>query len=455
MRYSIFFIVVIISCSNISYGQQNSELSNFAPTVYPDRIMMTIPGNPATSRAISWRTVFNDTISVGEIALADANSKLEEQSVKIAGTFAAWEEGSQSSMGHKVVFENLQPDTKYNYRVGNGEYWSEWFQFETSSDSAEKFSFLYFGDVQNDIKSYGSRTLRQAYSHFSDADFMLFAGDLVSISDDRYWSEFFYAGGWIFGMVPSIVTPGNHEYDSHENRSRTFGKHWNQIYTMPNNSPSEKYYNRFYYVDYQGVRFVSIDSPAIETYVEDSTMLLNWLEKTFADNPNRWTVVLTHFPVYSCSQGRSNEKYKNTIKPLLEKHGVDLVLQGHDHSYCRGQNLDKVGPNCKNAPMYIVSMAGPKMYGLDVSFWSDRVASKTQLYQHITISNDTLHFKSFMVTGELYDDFMLVKNKNGVNHFIESEEVANILQRSEMPKGARRKYTEQDLQKYRQKFQDK
>lgn len=50
-------------------AQENNGSENFAPTNYPDRIMMTIPGNPATSRAVSWRTVYGNTNSVGEIAL--------------------------------------------------------------------------------------------------------------------------------------------------------------------------------------------------------------------------------------------------------------------------------------------------------------------------------------------------------------------------------------------------
>ena len=189
--------------------------TEFPPTACPDRIMLTIPGDPATTRAVSWRTVYEDTVSIGEIALMDAAPELEKSNVTVTRTFAPWEEGSQDAMGHKVIFKDLKPDTKYAYRVGNNENWSEWFQFKTSSDRTEPFSFLYLGDVQNNIKSYGSRILRQAYSHFPNADFMLFVGDLVKESREEYWSEFFYAGGWIFGMMPSIPTPGNHEYDEH------------------------------------------------------------------------------------------------------------------------------------------------------------------------------------------------------------------------------------------------
>lgn len=451
MKNLYLLFIIFIGCT-APHAQTASEFANFEPTTSPDRIMLSIPGNPATSRAVSWRTAFEDTVSIGEIARMDAAPELEQNPVQQKGIYAPWETGNLKAMGHKVVFENLQPSTQYAYRVGNGEQWSEWFHFETSSDKTEPFSFLYFGDVQNDIKSYCSRTLRQAYSHFPNADFMLFAGDLVSRSQEEYWREFFYAGGWIFGMMPSIATPGNHEYDKPENQARTFSNHWQQIFTFPANSPAKEYENRSYYLDYQGVRFVSLDSPALGEYKNDSTLVLNWLDQTLAENPHSWTIVFTHYPVYSCSQGRNAEWYRRAVKPILEEHGVDLVLQGHDHTYCRGQNLENVNPETKNPPMYVVSVAGPKMYGLNTSFWSDRMASETQLYQHIGIAGDTLSFKSFMVNGQLYDDFMLIKTKGSANKVVVSEDVAEITQRTNIPEKAKQKYTEEEILKYKQQF---
>ena len=93
--------------------------------------------------------------------------------------------------------------------------------------------------------------------------------------------------------------PGNHEYDERENQPRTFSKHWNQIFTLPGNGPSEEFRDRNYYIDYQGVRFVSLDSPAFEGNSEDDEMVFGWLDQTLADNPNRWAIVFTHYPVYS------------------------------------------------------------------------------------------------------------------------------------------------------------
>jgi hypothetical protein len=221
---------------------------------------------------------------------------------------------------------------------------------------------------------------------------------------------------------------------------------------MPSNSPGEKYQDRMYFMDYQGVRFISFDSPAFGEFNEDSTLLLNWLEETLRANPNRWTVFFTHYPIYSCSQGRNNEQYRNALQPLLEKYSVDLVLAGHDHTYCRGFNQERAMMKTKNLPLYVVSMAGPKMYGLNTSFWADRVASMIQLYQHISISGNKLEYKSFTVSGELYDHFVILKNRQGRNQFREGRPVGKIEQRIEIPADAIKRYSEEDLQKFREKF---
>lgn len=447
MTKRIFIFITACLIWNLAVAQENVALDNA-----PECIMLTISGNPATSRAVSWRTGVEDTVSVAELVKLTPAPELEEGAVRISGTHTFWEEGAADyKMGHKVLFDNLTPGTQYAYRVGNGQNWSEWFQFKTASDRVEPFSFLYFGDVQNDIKSLGSRTIRQACLHFPDARFMLFAGDLVGRSTRDYWDEFFYAGGWLFGTIPSLPVAGNHEYYPNEGNKRPFSTHWNQIYTLPDNAPREDYRNRIYYTDYQGVRLIGLDAVNVEDE-KDGRMIVGWLEETLKSNPCKWCIVFLHYPVYSCSQGRNDDSYREILKPVLEKYGVDLVLQGHDHTYCRGFNLTGAGKNCKNHPMYVVSVAGPKMYGLNVSFWSDRMASNTQLYQHISIDGDVLSFQAFDVTGKLYDAFSLMKRKGKENLFVEGEEIKNLKMNTQIPESALKKYSAEELKKYKTKF---
>lgn len=428
----------------------------FPPTTVPDRIMLTIPGDPSTSAAISWRTIITDTLSIGQIAEAGAVPNPEKNALTVTGTFGPWEKGSSTAMGHKVVFKDLKPSTKYIYRAGNGNTWSEWFTISTASAYPEPFSFLYMGDVQTDIASQCSRVLRQAYSHFPESKFFLFAGDIVNRSQDDLWHQFFTAGGWIFGMIPTMPTPGNHEYntDPVDKNKRIFSSHWQQIFTMPANGPNPAFDSRIYYIDYQGVRFISLDSPAIGYSESDSDLILKWLEETIAANTNKWTVVFTHYPIYSCSQGRDSEEYRNKVRPLLEKYGVDLVLQGHDHTYCRGQNIPQAGKVFKNLPVYVVSVSGPKMYGLNSSLWADRVASEIQLYQNISFAGNKLTYRSFTADGELYDGFSIVKNKKGANKYSELPEIKVIKERITIPESRIGSYKPEEIGKIEKRIKN-
>lgn len=447
------YFILLLAVFFLAIACQKKEIGDISTaSKSPDRIMLSIPGDPSQSRAVTWRTSTLSKKSIGQITKATSSPFFEDQPMNVIGSTSFWEEGDTSALGHKVIFENLIPETMYVYRVGDGENWSEWFQITTSSDENKSFSFIYLGDFQNDIKEYCSRTIRQAYSHFPNAEFILFAGDLVSGSTESYWNEFFYAGNWIFGTMPSIATPGNHEYKKDEKtNSQIFSKQWNQIFVAPENNP-ENLENRTYFLDFQGVRFISLDSPAMEYAEENLGNTIKWLNNVLSDNPNRWTILFTHYPVYSCAQGRDNENYRKVLKPILEKYGVDLVLQGHDHTYCRGQNLNNIGSECKNPPMYMVSVSGPKMYGLNVNKWSDRVASDTQLYQNIEINGDTIKVETFTVIGELYDSFLLVKGENGVNKVVEADVVQNAKENVEIPESAKKKYSEDELKKYKEQY---
>jgi hypothetical protein len=59
------------------------------------------------------------------------------------------------------------------------------------------------------------------------------------------------------------------------------------------------------------------------------------------------------------------------------------------------------------------------MYQLDRKPWMQKALEHTQLYQIISIQNDTLRYEARSVTGELRDAFELVKQRNGINRLVE------------------------------------
>jgi hypothetical protein len=154
----------------------------------------------------------------------------------------------------------------------------------------------------------------------------------------------------------------------------------------------------------------------------------SWLDKVLAEAPGPWKFVLFHQPIFTCARAKDTEVLKTAWKPVFERHNVDLVLQGHDHCYGRwtAEEGAKFAREARaggahQGPVYLVSVAGAKMYGLnDRSGWQpDRVAEDTSLFQTIDIASDRLTLKAFLNTGVLYDGFSLTKDKAGRNRFAE------------------------------------
>jgi len=489
----------------------------YAPSPIPERITLTWNGDPSTTQAVTWRTDTSVKRAVADIALANANGRAMKKT-RVSADTTFFESDINKAHYHSVTFKNLQPDTLYAYRVGDGKNWSEFFHFKTAKAAPAPFSFIYFGDAQNDVKTHWSRVFREAFRDAPRASFILHAGDLIDEDySDAEWGEWHGAAGWVNGTIPILATPGNHEYyranrGPEEERiwrnvngekiqviaditevktknseiykihahvegeplskaylevndkdeiihvskgikdvlgftpedilgtdigerpvkdrirkkgQKTVSEHWKTQFDFPRQSPPEGLEETCYYIDYQGVRLISLDSNQLE---EEQ---VPWLRKVLEDNPNTWTIVTFHHPMFSPSKGRDNPSLREHWKPLLDKYRVDLVLNGHDHTYARTGKLNKqvqesnVAAGYKQAydpnigTVYVVSVSGPKMYNITNKAFAKKTAENTQLYQIINVDQDKLIYQAYKATGELYDAFELTKQPGKANLLVE------------------------------------
>lgn len=405
----------------------------FAATGYPDRIVLTPGANPATEMGVSWRTDPRQQKAEAEIAPAIDGPSIAHFAKVAAGVSAAIVTENGDARYHQVRFSGLRPDTAYLYRLKGADGWSEWFQFRTAADGFRPFTFLYFGDTQNDILSISSRVIREAFYATAAPALAIHAGDLVAqreekVHDDE-WGEWTAAGAHHFATIPQLPAAGNHEYidatfpDGEE--TRLLGPHWPLSFALPDNgAPGAE--ATTYYVDYQGVRFIVLDGTAAIDLgsIEAQT---RWLDGLLADNPNRWTVALFHQPIHTCARPNDTAALKAAWKPIFEKRNIDLVLQGHDHCYSRlTSEAGKVASaqaqasGATQGPVYVVSVTGAKMYGLNdrSATQPDRVAEDTELYQKIDVTADKLVFRAFTPTGRLYDGFELTRRPDGKKQIV-------------------------------------
>lgn len=415
------------------------------PSAYPDRVVLSWSDDPTRTQSVTWRTDTSVTTASAQVALATDGPAFGTLAATVPATTDTLDARRVPDAGvtvhyHSATFTRLLPDTLYAYRVGDGERWSEWFQFRTASTVPKPFSFIYVGDAQNDILSLWSRTIRQAYATAPDARFIIHAGDLVNRGNaDDEWGEWFRAGSFIHAMVPSVPAPGNHEYSPrsedeamrNENHLSVF---WRPQFTLPRNGvPGQE--EASYWFDFQGARIVVLNSN------RDREAQAGWLRRVLRENPQPWTIAAFHHPIFSAARDRDNVALRALWKPVFDAMGVDLVLQGHDHTYARGRTVAGGAPHAATPParnvatgmntrdgesgtVYVVSVSGRKMYDFNKDAWDrydarlDRQAENTQLFQVIRIAGDTLRYQARTATGALYDGFDLVR-RGARNRFVE------------------------------------
>lgn len=399
------------------------------PARIPQRIVLSCAADPAHAMTATWRTTEPLNTPCAEIVVMNPAPDFDKRADAVEATHIPVDLGNnQKAFHYQVRFEDLKPATEYCYRVGDGATWSEWNTFRTAAAKPEPFRFLYFGDEQNDIRSKCARVFRTACRYAPDARFLLHAGDLVTEGwDDALWSEWCAALGFISAAIPSIATPGNHDMhrassESCSDQARRASPQYHAHLAMPLNGPEgiEPLQGEAFYVDYQGVRIISINANAyvnddseseLHQRVADAQLL--WLDQVLANNPNHWTIVTHHQPIYSAGKDRDNKALREALVPLYDKYHVDLVLQGHDHHYARSQRLVDSHPVNADQPgtTYVVSVCGSKMYPKNPMFESLMVTmvGELQMFQVITVDGDTLTLDAYSVDGKKIDSFDLKK----------------------------------------------
>lgn len=383
----------------------------YVPTVFPDRIVATPAQDAALGFSVAWRTDASAQAPLLEIVVAGDSPDMGSPRRVHAETRELRTENGVAHH-HRADVDGLAPDTLYAWRVQGGGTWSAWHHTRTAAAPGAPLTLLYFGDTQNKNVSLTTRVVREAMRQAPDARLALFAGDLVSGGDgedDNEWGEWFESEGPLPTSMVVAPAPGNHEYfeefEDTPRERRVLGIHWPLQFALPGNgAPGAE--RTTYWFDYQDVRVAVIDgTSALDLGTAQAQA--QWLDGVLAGNPRRWTIVMTHQPFYSPRAGRDNELLRRHLLPVIRRHAVDLVLQGHDHVY--GRRLDEDG----RLPVFAVSVAGAKQYRLSTRARDsmDPVAEDTQLFQMVRIDGDRLRYEARTATGRLYDAFELVGDR--------------------------------------------
>jgi hypothetical protein len=93
------------------------------------------------------------------------------------------------------------------------------------------------------------------------------------------------------------------------------------------NMAGRSYYS---FAPHPDVRFFALDSNRFDREQ------LDWLERELASCRSAWKIAYFHHPLYSSgARHGSSLELRRLLEPVLVKHGVSVVLAGHDHFYER------------------------------------------------------------------------------------------------------------------------
>lgn len=164
-----------------------------------------------------------------------------------------------------------------------------------------------------------------------------------------------------------------------------------QRYYEPFNMNGEFYYS--FKAPKQDVRFFALDS----TYMEPAQ--LKWLEGALASSRETWKIAFFHHPLYSSGGTHgSDDRLRQQLEPLFVKHGVNLVLSGHDHIY------ERIKP--QQGIAYFVAGSGGKLRPGDVKGghpFSARVIDTSNVFMALEVNGDVLTFNAIATDGRVVD----------------------------------------------------
>jgi predicted phosphodiesterase len=258
---------------------------------------------------------------------------------------------------HKVVIGGLRADTLYSYRVRWGEKTSAVHAFRTMTpQGTRRLRIAAYGDSRSNPDTHAAIARRILES---DPDLVLHTGDLVTDGTvkEQWKPQFFDPIRRLAAEKYLIACIGNHEKDS------------------------PHYYD---YLDYPGNEaWFSYRAANLHLIVLDSQKPLGpgteqqaWLEKELAGPDADWRIVMLHSPLYTSHPFRETGPHRWALQDAIDRGGVDLVLNGHDHFYARTHRIGRAWDKASRG-LYQVTTAGggARLYPVEQKPYTARAES--------------------------------------------------------------------------------
>ncbi|MDX3070929.1 fibronectin type III domain-containing protein [Streptomyces sp. NPDC088354] len=343
---------------SVALGSGLATPANAADTSTITGIVLGV-GSNESQRTVTW---YSSADTAQKVQVVPTAQLVNGEFPADAATFDAIGAANIATSGgfnRHATITGLKENTAYSYRVGTEGSWSTAYSFKTQ-DFEGDYDFLFYGDPQ--IGSSGNLASDQAGWQDTvdvslranpNAELLVSGGDQVeSANNESHWNSFLAPDQ--LRQYPWAATIGNHDVG---------GKAYEQHFTTPNTDRSAPYYDNgnpagtksggdYWYI-YKDVLFIDLNSNSYNSangggdaaHVSYVTDVINK-----HGNEAKWKVLVYHHSIYSPAdhaKDSDNKARRVDFPTTFSKLGVDLVLQGHDHSYSRSyliKNGEKENP---------------------------------------------------------------------------------------------------------------
>jgi purple acid phosphatase-like protein/calcineurin-like phosphoesterase family protein/TAT (twin-arginine translocation) pathway-exported protein len=347
----------------------------------PAGVHVNVGSDPSEAITISWSTpgiVDAPRVEIGTDLTYGTTLSAETRSV--AGV---------ATLYHHAAATGLSPETRYYYRASyDGADAPATGSFTTAPRRNAPFRFVALGDMgaNADAVLVTSRIVA------AQPDCVFLVGDLCyadrlggsaepppefppgqPLQDLSQWDAFFAQIQASASQVPWIPTVGNHEMEVGQGALGYDGFRARVVLPGGSGAPT------FYVTRWSNVAFVALDANDVSTEIRKNQGYTGgaqngWLGETLAalraDPSIDFIVVGFHHCMY-CSNTvhASDGGVRDAWLAFFDEHGVDVVINGHNHSYerthaMRGGQIVQLAPigaeidPCQHGTVYVTAGAG-------------------------------------------------------------------------------------------------
>lgn len=387
---------------------------NFTEKLSVENLRQIITADSSNSRCLMWQSSIPLKNPAVEVKLKKSNDIL-----KFFAIDSTFEDDGEKIFQYTANIEKLSPNSNYEYRIVDGESFTDFFELKTSSE--KKFKAIIFPDSQSaDYNVWGS-VAKIAFEKNSDADFFVNVGDIVDNGEDKnQWQAWFEKISEQMKKIPFVPVMGNHETYSRDWKIR-FPTAYINYFAVPDNGV-KKFSRRFYSFDYGSAHFVILDSQWKELENFQPNLIevqKNWLRKDSEKNSKTWKVAFIHKDVLQYRINGRSERLEGfsdvgeIFMPEFENLNFDAVFTAHLHTYRNRGHLKNFVPN-ETGPLYILTgLAGDVRYSnLWINHELDKIiAPQPEIDNFLTLECDekNLSVKCFLYDGSQIDEINLRK----------------------------------------------